>query len=87
MKHLILIFALLATGCATVDHNGDTANEAAVRAYITTELYRIKDKRALIDDMLEQGKISNYEHFVLDEKCDEEKRTIIDRMPKHLMGY
>jgi PBP1b-binding outer membrane lipoprotein LpoB len=92
MKNLILAIGLVmlvgcCAGCATVDENGDTATEAAVRVYLTQEVTRIYEKRAVIDDMLKSGQIDYYEYHLLMEQCDEEKRTILERMPEHLKRY
>ena len=84
MKTFILIMALLATGCATLDQNGDTPREAEVREWLTTEVYRIHEKRYVIDDMLRSGQITDFEHYLLMEQCDEERRTILNRLPEWL---
>ena len=84
MKKLILILALLGTGCATVDHNGDTPHQAEVRAWLTTEVTRIHEKRSVVDDMYATGEVTFHEYTLLIEACDEEKRTILQRLPEHL---
>ena len=76
--------SLLASGCVTLDHNGDTPHEAEVREWLSTELYRIANKRIVVDDMLKSGQITDFEHYLLMEQCDEEKRTIVDRVPEWL---
>ena len=83
MKKLILLVALLSTGCATLDHNGDTAREAKVREWITVEVTAIYQKRNQADRMLLNDKISYYEHALLMELYDKEKRNIINRVPQY----
>ena len=75
--------ALLSTGCATLDHNGDTAREAKVREWITVEVTAIYQKRNDADRMLLNDKITHYEHALLMELYDKEKRDIINRVPEY----
>ena len=81
MKKLILLIALLSTGCATLDHNDDTEHEAKVRAWITEEVISIYQKKNDADRMLLNNKISVYEHTLLMERYDKEKRDIPYNIP------
>ncbi len=81
MKTLILIAALLSTGCATLDYTGDPDHEARVREWITIEVNSIYQKRNKADEMLLDNKISHYEHALLMERYDKEKRSIPYRVP------
>ena len=65
----------------TVDHNGDTPREALVRTWFTNELHRINTKRDVVDDMFKTGQLGYEEYFLLLEECDNEKRTILQRLP------
>jgi len=95
MKNLILILLTLTVlGCATapapvpepivapepiVNKYGDTAAQAEVRAWITTEVNRVNEKRLVVNDMLEAGQIGYEEYFLLMDQCTEEFRTIPER--------
>jgi len=90
MKHLILILiTLLVLGCASapapeavpqpepiVNKYGDTAAQAEVRAWLTEELSRINQKKAVITDMMNTGQINYEEYFLLMEECSREKRGL-----------
>ena len=88
MKHLILIFiTAMVLGCANapapeptpdpiVNEYGDNAQQAKVRAWITKEVIRIKEKELVITDMLNSGQISYEEYFILMEECSKEMRSI-----------
>jgi uncharacterized protein YceK len=84
MKTLLLIVTLLASGCATVDHNGDTPREAAVRAWLTEEVYRIHNGRQEVSDRYSKGEITLEEAGILLDQYREEKRTILQRIPYEL---
>lgn len=80
MKALILSVLLLA-GCATVQEGSSTIDYEARDLWLHHEMMRIQEKRIVVDDMLRAGQISYQEYFDLMEQCDEEKRTILDRLP------
>ena len=89
MKKLILIcMTLLMLGCVSnptsapepiVNKYGDTAQQAEVREWITSEVIRINEKRAVVNEMLNSGEVGYAEYFLLMDECAEEKRTIPDR--------
>ena len=52
-----------------VNKYGATAQQAEVREWITLEVIRINENRAVLNDMLSTGQIGYSEYFLLMEHC------------------
>jgi len=91
MKNLILFFTtVMVLGCAStpaptptpepiVNKYGDTAKQAEIRLWITSEVIRITEKKVVVTNMLNAGQIGYEEYFLLMEECAVERSKIPSR--------